>query len=134
MADGATRLRWKAPWAAGEAAPSEERWRPSRRARQLALGVWIERQIEAGRVESYADMARILGVSRARVTQLVGLGLRPVGVREGWLCGMARDGGGTALMTSFHSAGSGRDHIRPISPIGTATSAPHASNTPDHDS
>jgi len=55
------------------------RWRrrPSR--------VWIERQIEAGRVASYAEMARVLGVSRARVTQLVGLVLRPVGVREGWL-------------------------------------------------
>ena len=64
---------------------AEARWRPSRRARQLALGVWIERQVEAGRVRSYAEMARRLGVSRARVTQLVDLGLRAVGEREGWL-------------------------------------------------
>ena len=80
------RVRAKAGWVAKPVVPRPEpEWRPSRRARQLALGVWIERQIEAGRVKSYAEMARILGVSRARVTQLVDLGMGPVEEREGWL-------------------------------------------------
>lgn len=64
MADGSTRLQWKAPWMNEPPEAAEARWRPSRRARQLALGVWIERQVEAGRVRSYAEMARRLGVSR----------------------------------------------------------------------
>ena len=64
MADGATRLRWKTPWAQAEPEPVSDGWRPSRRARQLALGVWIERKVEGGRVRSYAEMARRLGVSR----------------------------------------------------------------------
>jgi len=87
MAEGGVRLRCAAPWVQVEPKPlpKEGEWRPSRRARQLALGVWIERQVEDGRVASYAEMARVLGVSRARVTQLVGLGLAPVGEREGWL-------------------------------------------------
>lgn len=63
---------------------------PFRLAQQLALGVWIERQVEAGRVGSYAEMARVLDVSRARVTQLVDLGLRAVEEREGWLCGKSQ--------------------------------------------
>ena len=87
MAECGVRLRCAAPWVRVETEPlpKDGEWRPSRKARQLALGVWIERQIEAGRVGSYAEMARALGVSRARVTQLVDMGLSPVGVREGWL-------------------------------------------------
>lgn len=42
-------------------------------ARQLALAYWIERQIEAGRHKNYAHAARVLGVSRARMSQVQGL-------------------------------------------------------------
>lgn len=46
---------------------------PSRRARQLALAYAIDRAIESGELRDYADAARRLGVSRARISQIVGL-------------------------------------------------------------
>ena len=82
MPEGGVRLRCAAPWARVEPEPVVDGWHPSRRARQLALGVWIERQVEVGRVRDYAHMARILGVSRARVAQL--------GVGDGTPAGRAR--------------------------------------------
>ena len=47
----------------------------SRVARMLALAHHIERQVEAGEIGSYADAARALGLTRARVTQLMNLTL-----------------------------------------------------------
>ena len=49
----------------------------SRAARQLALAYAIERAIEDGRLKDYAEAARLLGVERARVTQIVNLLLLP---------------------------------------------------------
>ena len=46
---------------------------PSRAARMLALAYYIERQIEDGAVPDYAAAACALGVTRARVTQLMNL-------------------------------------------------------------
>lgn len=66
---------------------------PSRIARQLALAYEIERMIEAGELRDYADTARRLEVSRARVTQIVDLMLRPLWEQEGILarrCGECR--------------------------------------------
>lgn len=54
----------------------------SRAARQLALAYWIERQIDAGRLVDLADAARVLSVTRARVTQIANLRLLPVDVQE----------------------------------------------------
>jgi len=69
----------------GSKAPSEKPKRatgkPSARAslpvkpenivRNLALAVWIERQIDSGEFANYAAAAKRLGVSRARVSQLL---------------------------------------------------------------
>jgi hypothetical protein len=42
-------------------------------ARQLALAHHIEGLVEAGDVESYAEAARALGLTRARMTQVMNL-------------------------------------------------------------
>lgn len=44
---------------------------PERLLRNLALAIWIERGIDNGTFVNYADAARRLGVSRARVSQLL---------------------------------------------------------------
>lgn len=59
--------------------------RASRKARQLALGYWLERHMENGRIASYAEAAETLGVSRPRIAQLVGLTLLPVRIQEEFL-------------------------------------------------
>ena len=46
---------------------------PSRLARLLALAHVLERLVEEGELEDYAEAARRLGVSRARVAQVIGL-------------------------------------------------------------
>ncbi len=45
----------------------------TRIARMLALAYFVERQIEVGAIKDYADAARRLGVSRARMSQVVDL-------------------------------------------------------------
>ena len=71
-------------------APSPEKsgTRPvSRAARMLALAHYVERLVEHDRVKSYADAARQLGVSRARMSQVLNLlNLHPR-VQEGLLLG-----------------------------------------------
>ncbi len=47
--------------------------RASRAARMLALAHYVERLIEAGELMGYADAARALGLTRARLTQLINL-------------------------------------------------------------
>lgn len=54
----------------------------SRAARQLALAHYIERLIEAGDLAGYAEAARTLGVTRARITQLANLLLLPPETQE----------------------------------------------------
>jgi hypothetical protein len=51
-------------------------------ARQLALAYWIDRRIEAGELRDLADAARLIGVSRARMTQIANLLLLPRDVQE----------------------------------------------------
>lgn len=46
---------------------------PSRLARMLALAHHIERLVEAGELAGYAEAARALGVTRARMTQVMNL-------------------------------------------------------------
>ena len=45
----------------------------SRLARQLALAYHVERLIEKGVLKDYAEAARLLGLTRARMTQIVNL-------------------------------------------------------------
>lgn len=47
--------------------------RASRAARMLALAHHVERLIEAGELTGYADAARALGLTRARLTQVMNL-------------------------------------------------------------
>jgi predicted XRE-type DNA-binding protein len=45
----------------------------SRIARMLALAHFIERQVEAGAMVDYAEAARLLGITRSRVSQVMNL-------------------------------------------------------------
>ena len=79
----------EAPVAADpEAAPPPQL--VSRAARMLALGHHVERLVEAGELAGYAEAARALGVTRARMTQLMGLLLLAPGIQELVLSGTVR--------------------------------------------
>ena len=54
------------------------RTRGERLARQLALAHWIDRAVESGQVASYGEVARVLGLTESRITQVTALlGLSP---------------------------------------------------------
>ncbi len=59
----------------------------SRAARMLALAHYVERLVDQGTVKSYADAARQLGVSRARMSQILNLLNLAPRVQEGLLLG-----------------------------------------------
>ena len=59
----------------------------SRVARMLALAHHIERQVEAGEISSYAEAAAALGLTRARVTQVMKLPLLSPEIQERLLGG-----------------------------------------------
>lgn len=61
--------------------------RSDRAARMLALAHFIERAIDDGRLTGYGDAARVLGVSRARVTQIIDLLGLAAAAQEGILVG-----------------------------------------------
>ncbi len=63
---------------------------PTRLARQLALAYYIERQVESGELESYAEAARLLGMSRARISQVMNLLTLSPGIQEAILTGRIR--------------------------------------------
>ncbi len=68
--------------------PEKSATRPvSRAARMLALAHYVERLVDQGAVKSYADAARQLGVSRARMSQITDLLNLPPKVQEGLLLG-----------------------------------------------
>ena len=60
---------------------------PTRIMRQLAMAYFLEHAIEAGRLRDYAHAAKILGVSRARVSQVANLMLLDVATQEAILVG-----------------------------------------------
>lgn len=47
--------------------------RATRKARNIALAYWIDEKIQSGEVADMASMAKLCGVSRARVTKVVDL-------------------------------------------------------------
>lgn len=62
------------------------RLRATKRARQLALAYWIDGLIRGGQVADLAAVARLGGVSRARVSKLLeALGM-PTPAQEALLC------------------------------------------------
>jgi hypothetical protein len=65
------------------ARPTARPRRSDRAARMLALAYHLDRLIEDGVLRDYADAAQVLGVSRARVTQIMDLlGLPPAAKEE----------------------------------------------------
>ena len=69
--------------------PKKPATRPvSRAARMLALAHYVERLVEQGQVTSYADAARQLGVSRARMSQILNLLNLSPRVQRGLLLGL----------------------------------------------
>jgi hypothetical protein len=67
--------------ARAEAATAVRR-HPARIARQLALAHALQRRVEQGEFRDYADMARALGFTRARITQLMDLLLLAPSVQD----------------------------------------------------
>jgi hypothetical protein len=55
---------------------------PARIARQLALAHALQRRVDAGEFADYADMARALGFTRARITQIMDLLLLAADIQE----------------------------------------------------
>jgi hypothetical protein len=66
--------------------------RPARVAIMLALALKIQQAIERGAVRDRADVARRLGVARARVTQLLDLTLLAPDIQERILFAQTLDG------------------------------------------
>ena len=60
---------------------------PTALARRLALAYYIEQLIEEGRLRDYAEAARVLGITRARMTQVMDLALLPVTDQNNLLAG-----------------------------------------------
>lgn len=55
---------------------------PARVARQLALAHALQKRVDDGEFADYAEMARALGLSRARMTQLMDLLLLAPSIQE----------------------------------------------------
>lgn len=62
-----------------------------RLARKLALAHEMQRMIDDGEVNDQADLARMLGFTRARVTQILDLTLLAPDIQESILGGSERD-------------------------------------------
>ena len=92
MSDATIRCRLRAPRQADTGA--EVPRQPSRAARMLALAHHIERLVEEEKLASYAAAADALGLTRARISQVVAmLGLSPAiqeRILEGELCSSPR--------------------------------------------
>lgn len=61
-------------------------------ARRLALAHYIERLIDAGKLRNYAHAAAVLGITRARVSQLTDFALLSAHIQEQVLAVEAVDG------------------------------------------
>ena len=75
-----------------ETPPREPIRYPARIAINLALAHKLQQAIDEGRIEDRAHVARMLGVTRARVTQIMNLLLLPVAEQERVLFLEAVDG------------------------------------------
>ena len=63
------------------------RARMDRRARMLALAHHIDRLIEVGEVASYGEVARVLGLTQPRLSQIMGMLLLSPAIQERVLLG-----------------------------------------------
>jgi len=94
--------------------------RPARIAIMLALAHKLQQAIDQGRVKDGAEVARRLGVSRARVAQILGLALLPVADQERILWLEAADGRepGRILAGKNAATGLGRQAAVPLEQTG----------------
>lgn len=69
------------------AAPKPRPCGPTPIARRIALAHHIQRMIDNGYIASYSDAARLLGLSRARLTQVSDLALLAPDIQEAVLLG-----------------------------------------------
>ena len=67
---------------AGNGPPAPVSCHADRKRRQLALAYKIASLIESGEIASFADAAKRIGVTRARVTQIMDLQLLPMAEQE----------------------------------------------------
>ena len=72
---------------AAQPVSSPESASPPKVAQRLALAHQIERHIESGEIADYADAARALGLTRARLTQVMNLLLLAPAIQEALLTG-----------------------------------------------
>jgi len=82
-----SKLSGKAEPAATREAESQPHRPVSRTARLLALAYYVERQVEARAIKDYAEAARVLGMSRGRMTQVMDLRWLPSKAQEAILMG-----------------------------------------------
>lgn len=61
---------------------------PTRLARMLALAYLVEERLDGGAHANYAEAARDLGITRARLCQILDLRLLPIEKQEAILLGM----------------------------------------------
>ena len=93
MSGGAIRCRFIPDPAPGRREPerpearTSQPARPRRAALQLALAHFVQRQIETGAIRNYANAARSLKVTRARITQVTKLLLLAPDIQERLLVG-----------------------------------------------
>ena len=71
------------PRCTGKAASSQ----PSRAARMIALAHLVERLVVTGQLRDYADAAAVLGITRARMSQIMNLLLLAPSLQEALLTG-----------------------------------------------
>ncbi len=72
------KVRYKVGFGRRQAKPAKRKARsrpnpPSRVASLLALAHYVERLVEGGTLKDYADTTRLLGMTRARMTQVINL-------------------------------------------------------------
>lgn len=77
-------------FAARRPSPAPPPPRPSRAARMLALAHHIEDLVERGVLRDYADAARRLGLTRARMSQVMDLLMLAPEIQEGIVTGELR--------------------------------------------
>jgi hypothetical protein len=91
MADDALRVEFRVDLGKRPPAPKPELGakaerlrvdRAARRARNLALAYWIDGLVRSGQAADLAAVARMCGVSRSRVTQVVALLGAPLANKE----------------------------------------------------
>ncbi len=87
MSGPTIRRQFRRPLAEPEPSPTAIPQGPSRIARQLALAHHIEALVESGKVEDYAQAAHLLGLTRARLTQIMNLLLLGPSIQERILTG-----------------------------------------------